>query len=240
MQMKKHIPNFITLCNLMAGTVALLMVLSDKPGIAVILIFSETCCDFLDGTAARLLHVTSETGKQLDSLADIVSFGIVPTAFIYKIMQYHLDALPGDAFWNNTVVSAILLISILIVPAFSAIRLARFNLQKEGSDFFGLPTPAHALFWTGIYYDIMINGSLYGKDVNVLFTWIIMLVLAGMMILPLPMLSFKFSNLRFRENVFRYIALVLACILVITLHVPGLAVLILIYILLSLVRIVLR
>ncbi len=224
----------------MAGSVALLMVLSDKPGIAVILILSAAVCDFLDGTAARLLRVTSETGKQLDSLADIVSFGIVPAAFVYKIMQFHLDALPGDAFWNKPVVAFILLISILIIPAFSAIRLARFNLQKEGNDFFGLPTPAHALFWTGIYYDIMINGSLYGNEVNAWFTWIIMLVLAGMMIIPLPMLSFKFKNLKLRENVFRYIAMVLACILVIILHVPGLAVLILVYILLSLVRIVLR
>lgn len=238
--MKKHIPNFITLCNLMAGTVALLMVLSDKPGIAVILILSAAVFDFLDGTAARLLHVTSETGKQLDSLADIVSFGIVPAAFLYKIILFHMDALPSDAFWNIPIVSALVLISILVVPAFSAIRLARFNLQKGTGDFLGLPTPAHALFWTGIYYDIMINGSLYGKDVNVWFTWIIMLVLAGMMILPLPMLSFKFANLGLRNNIFRYLALVLACILIIILHIPGLAVLILVYILLSLVRIVLR
>lgn len=225
----------------MAGTVALLMVLSNRPGIAVILILSAAVFDFLDGTAARLLHVTSETGKQLDSLADIVSFGIVPAAFIYKIMQFHLDTLPSDAFWNNSFVSLIILLSILIVPAFSAIRLARFNLQKEDDNgFFGLPTPAHALFWTGVYYDIMINGSLYGKEVNVWFTWIIMLVLAGMMILPLPMLSFKFKTINLRENVFRYIALVLGCLLLITLQIPGLAVLVLVYILLSLVRIVLR
>lgn len=224
----------------MAGSVALLMVLSDKPGIAVILILSAAVFDFLDGTAARLLHVTSETGKQLDSLADIVSFGILPAAFIYKIMQFHLDALPGDSFWNIPLVSAIVLLSILIVPAFSAIRLARFNIQKEGSDFLGLPTPAHALFWTGIFYDIMINGSLYGKDVHIWFTLIIMLILAGMMLLPLHMISFKFKNLKLRENVFRYIALVLGCILLITLHIPGFAVLILAYILLSLVRIVLR
>ena len=238
--MRKHIPNFITLCNLMAGAVALLMVLTDKPEIAVILILAAAVFDFLDGTAARMLKTTSETGKQLDSLADIVSFGIVPAAFIYKIMKFHLGALPADAFWNIPLVSTFVLLSILVVPVFSAIRLARFNLQENGDTFVGLPTPAHALFWTGIYFDIMINGSLYGKDVNVWFTWLIMLALAGMMILPLPMLTFKFKNLRLRDNVFRYIAAVLAILLLVVLQVPGLAVLILIYILLSLVRIVLR
>lgn len=238
--MKKHIPNFITLCNLMAGTVAVLMVLSDRPGLAVALILLAALFDFLDGTAARLLKSTSKTGKQLDSLADIVSFGIVPAAFIYKIINFQLDMEPVDSFWSSSAISTISLILILIVPVFSAIRLARFNIQKEGSmEFSGLPVPAHALFWTGIYYDVIINGSLYGQNISTWFTLVIMILLAGMMIIPLPMISLKFTDLKLRNNIFRYLTLILGLTMLIILQIPGLPVLILIYILLSLVRIVL-
>lgn len=238
--MRKHIPNFITLCNLMAGTIAVLMVLSDRPGLAVILVLSAALFDFLDGTAARLLRSTSEVGKHLDSLADIVSFGIVPAAFIYKIINFQMDMEPEGSFWLVPMVSSISLILILIVPSFSAIRLARFNTQKEGFDeFSGLPVPAQTLFWTGIYYDVIINGSLYGQAISIWFTLAIMIVLSGMMIIPLPMISLKFRNLSLRSNIFRYLTLLLGLVILIILQIPGFPVLILIYILLSLVRIVL-
>jgi CDP-diacylglycerol---serine O-phosphatidyltransferase len=223
----------------MSGTVAILMVLSDRPGLAVIFILAAALFDFLDGTAARLLKSTSEIGKQLDSLADIVSFGLVPAAFLYKIIQYLLGIEQDDPFWSGPVVSVVALASILIVPVFSAIRLARFNTQKPGGDFLGLPVPAYALFWTGIYYDVIINGSLYGQNISIWFTLVIMIGLAGLMIIPLPMISLKFTDLKLRNNVFRYLTLLLGIFMLIILHIPGLPVLILIYILLSLVRIVL-
>ncbi len=224
----------------MAGTAAVLMVLSDKPGIAVILILSAAIFDFLDGSAARLLHVTSETGKQLDSLADIVSFGLVPATFIYKIMLAVLENLPDDSAWNSSFASTTILVSILMVPSFSAIRLARFNIQKEGkSDFFGLPTPAHALFWTGLYYDMMINGSIFGEIPGIWFMWVTMIIMAAMMLVPIPMLSLKFSNLKLRNNIYRYLVLGLGLLVLIILFVPGFSILILLYILLSLVSIVL-
>ncbi len=238
--MKKQIPNFITLCNLMAGSVAIMMILDDKPGVAVILVLIAAVLDFLDGTAARLLNATSEVGKQLDSLADIVSFGLVPAAFIYKILLFQMDVLPGDSIWNSPVVSLLIFISVLIVPVFSAIRLARFNIQKDGdTTFLGLPTPAHALFWTGIYYDMIINGSFYGQEVSISFILIIMLVLAVMMITPLKMISLKFKTLSFKANLFRYLILITGLVLIVFLMVPGLSVVIVTYILLSLVRIIL-
>jgi len=223
----------------MAGAVAILMVLSDRPGLAVIFILAAALFDFLDGTAARLLKSTSEVGKQLDSLADIISFGLVPAAFIYKIIQAQIGMEAEDSLWISPLVSSISLLLILIVPVFSAIRLARFNTQKESGEFSGLPVPAHALFWTGIYYDVIINGSLYGQSISIWFTIAIMIVLAGMMIIPLPMISLKFKDLKFRNNIFRYLTLLLGLILLIIMQIPGLPVLILIYILLSLVRIVL-
>jgi len=238
--MRKHIPNFITLCNLMAGSVAILMILGDKPGVAIILVLVAAVLDFLDGMTARLLNATSEIGKQLDSFADIVSFGLVPAAFIYKILQLQLDALPGDSIWNTPVVSLLVFISALIVPVFSAIRLARFNIQKDGVDsFFGLPTPAHALFWTGIYYDMIINGSFYGQEISIGFLLIMMLVLALMMIIPLKMISLKFKSLNFKANIFRYLTLIIGLIFLIFMMVPGLSLVVVTYILLSLVRIIL-
>lgn len=238
--MKKHIPNFITLCNLMSGTIALLMVLDDKPGLAVIFILAAGLFDFLDGTAARMLGASSEIGKQLDSLADIVSFGVVPAAFIYKIIVFQISLEPENSFWAGQLVSGIAPILILIVPAFSAIRLARFNLRNGGDDeFLGLPVPAHALFWTGFYYDVIINGSLYGQAVHYWFTLLIMMALAVMMIISLPMISLKFRNLKLQNNIFRYLTILLALIMLILFQIPGLPMIILIYILLSLVRIVL-
>ncbi len=238
--MKKHIPNFITLCNLMAGSTAIVMILGGKPGVAVVLVLIAAVLDFLDGMTARLLNATSEIGKQLDSLADIVSFGLVPAAFIYKILQFQMDVLPGDSIWNTPAVSLLVFISVLIVPVFSAIRLARFNLQKDGADsFLGLPTPAHALFWTGIYYDMIINGSFYGQEISIWFILIIMLVLAVMMITPLKMISLKFKTLSFKPNIFRYLTLIIGLVFIVFLMVPGLSLVIVTYILLSLVRIVL-
>lgn len=238
--MKKQIPNFITLCNLMAGSIAIIMILDDKPGIAIVLVLAAAVFDFLDGMTARLLNATSEIGKQLDSLADIVSFGLVPAAFIYKILQFQMDVLPGDSVWNTPAVSMMAFILVLIVPVFSAIRLARFNIQKDGDDsFLGLPTPAHALFWTGIYYDMIINGSFYGKDVSIWFILIVMLVLAAMMITPLKMISLKFKTLSLKPNLFSYLILIAGLIFILFLMIPGLSLLIVTYILLSLVRIIL-
>ena len=237
--MKRHVPNLFTLLNLSCGTVALVFALEGQWQWSVYLLLAGALFDFLDGAAARLLNAGSETGKQLDSLSDMVTFGLLPAIYIYSIFRQQF--IVAESGFYPGFVQGLILFSILIVPSFSAIRLARFNLEDEGQQFFsGLPTPAHALFWAGLYWQFMDEGSLFGTRVNLYFLWAIMLIMALHMILPVPMYSLKFKNLRIRGNLIRYILLVLAVLILLFTGLPGLTLLVLSYILLSLLNLLLQ
>ena len=238
--MKRHLPNLITLLNLACGTVAIVLTLEGQWRWAVYLVLAAAVFDFLDGFAARMLKAHSETGKQLDSLADMVSFGVLPAVFIYTLFKNLFLNQPDDAGKFYTQLQWVVLASVLLVPAFSAIRLARFNTEKDqGSFFYGLPTPAHALFWTGIFWQMMQNGSLFGTPLNLFFMWAIMLIMAFHMILPVPMYSLKFEHFRLRGNLIRYLLLFLSVVILIIAGWGGLSLVILVYILLSLLNLLL-
>ena len=238
--MKRHIPNLITLLNLACGTVAIVLTLEGQWQWAVYLVLAASLFDFLDGFAERMFNAYSETGKHLDSLADMVSFGVLPAVFIYTLFKNLFLNQPVDAgkFYDN--LQWVILVSVLLVPAFSAIRLARFNIEKDqGTFFYGLPTPAHALFWTGIFWQVMQSGSLFGTPLNLFFMWAIMLIMAFHMILPIPMYSLKFEHFRLRGNLIRYLLLFLAVLILILTGWGGLSLVILVYILLSLLNLLL-
>ncbi|MDA3822928.1 MAG: CDP-alcohol phosphatidyltransferase family protein [Bacteroidales bacterium] len=236
--MKKHIPNFITLLNLASGSLALFMVLNDHFMWALGLLLAAAVFDFLDGFIARLLKSSSDVGKQLDSLADMVSFGLVPGAMIFMLVHSLVLPEPDDNFNELGLISKLLLGSTLMVPLFSALRLAKFNVQKDTSDFIGLPTPAFAVFWAGIYYDLNINSSFFGQEPNAWFYWSIMVVMTLFLVVPIPMLSLKFINYKFSPNIFRYLLLFFSAVILIFTGIQGLPLVVLTYILLSLVRIV--
>ncbi len=238
--MKRHIPNLITLLNLACGTVAIVFTLEGQWIWAVYLILAASVLDFLDGLAARILKAHSEIGKQLDSLADMVTFGVLPAVFVYSLFK--------DLFQNPLAETGtfyeffqwVVYISILLIPAFSAIRLARFNAEEDqGAFFYGLPTPAHALFWTGIFWQFMQSGSIFGTPLNLFFMWAILLIMALHMILPVPMYSLKFEHMRIRGNLIRYLLLVLAVVILVFTGLGGLPLVILLYILLSLLNLLL-
>jgi CDP-diacylglycerol--serine O-phosphatidyltransferase len=238
--MKRHLPNLITLLNLACGTVAIVLTLEGQWRWAVYLVLAAAVFDFLDGFAARMLKAYSETGKHLDSLADMVSFGVLPAVFIYTLFKNLFLNQPVEAGKFYTQLQWVVLASVLLVPAFSAIRLARFNSEEDqGSFFYGLPTPAHALFWTGIFWQIMQSGSLFGSPLNLFFMWAIMLIMAFHMILPIPMYSLKFEHFRIRGNLIRYFLLLLSVVILIIVGWGGLPLVILVYILLSLLNLLL-
>ncbi len=237
--MKKHIPNLFTLLNLACGTVAIVLAMEGQWQWSVYLMLLAALFDFLDGMAARLLKATSETGKQLDSLADMVTFGLLPAIFIYSIFRQQFIVAEAGLYPHT--LQGLMLISVVLVPALSAIRLARFNLQESGTDFFnGLPTPAHALFWAGLYWQFMEGGQLFGTAVNLYFLWAIMLIMALHMILPVPMYSLKFKDFRLRGNLIRYILLLVAVVVLVLTGLPGITLVILTYILLSLLNLLLQ
>ena len=238
-EMKRHIPNLITILNLCSGFIAILFVLSGQYSIALILMLIAAVFDFLDGTAARLLKAQSPIGVQLDSLADMISFALLPAMMVFSLLdlgllfQEKLDL----ASWNF--VHFLSLALVLLIPSMAALRLARFNIQEENSYFFGLPTPAFAMFWTGIYYDIFVSQSIFHAEVGSWFFVVVMVFTALLMIIPLPMLSLKFGNFRLFPNFSRYLLLVLSALILVFTGVAGLPLVILTYILLSLVRILL-
>jgi len=237
--MKKHIPNFITLLNLACGTVAIVLALEGQWQWSVYLLFLAALFDFMDGMVARMLNAGSETGKQLDSLADMVTFGVLPAIFIYTIFRQQFilaetGLYPPFLQWT-------MLISVLMVPSLSAIRLAQFNQRESGGTFFrGLPTPAHALFWAGLYWQFMKEGLLFGTSVNLYFLWTIMLIMAMHMIMPVPMYALKFNNFRIRGNLIAYLLLVITVVILILTGIPGITLVILTYILLSLLNLLLQ
>jgi len=196
--------------------------------------------DFLDGFAARMLKAYTVTGRQLDSLADMISFGVLPAVFIYILFKDLFLNLPSDSPGFYYHLQWVVLLSVLLVPVLSAIRLARFNTERDQGEFFyGLPTPAHTLFWTGIFWQIMDNGTLFGSPMNLFFMWTIMLIMAFYMIFPVPMYSLKFGHFRLRGNLIRYILLLFAVVILLITGLGGLSLVILVYILFSLLNLLL-
>ena len=238
--MKRHLPNLITLLNLACGTAAIVLTLEGQWRWAVYLVLAAAVLDFLDGFAARMLKAHSPMGKQLDSLADLVSFGVLPAVFIYVIFSGLFQSQPEDARSFYGPLQWVVLISILLVPVFSAIRLARFNTEEdEGTFFHGLPTPAHALFWTGIFWQFMESGDIFGTAMNLFFMWAIMLIMAFHMILPVPMYSLKFEHWRLRGNLIPYLLILLTVVILLITGLGGLPIVILVYIFLSLLNLLL-
>jgi len=229
----------LTLLNLSCGTVAIVLAVEGQWQWSVYLLLTAAVLDFLDGTAARLLNAGSETGKQLDSLSDMVSFGVLLAVFIYAIFRQQFVVANTDLYPGF--VQVMMLVSVVLVPALSAVRLARFNLEETGVNFFhGLPTPAHALFWTGLYWQFMDEGLLFGTQVNLYFLWAIMLIMAMHMILPVPMYSMKFKSFSLRGNLIRYVLVLVAMIILPLTGLPGISLVILCYILLSLLNLLLQ
>ena len=238
--MKRHLPNLMTLLNLACGTAAIVLTLEGQWRWAVYLVLAAAVLDFLDGFAARMLKAHSPMGKQLDSLADLVSFGVLPAVFIYVIFSGLFQSQPEDARSFYGPLQWVVLISILLVPVFSAIRLARFNTEEdEGTFFHGLPTPAHALFWTGIFWQFMESGDIFGTAMNLFFMWAIMLIMAFHMILPVPMYSLKFEHWRLRGNLIPYLLILLTVVILLITGLGGLPIVILVYIFLSLLNLLL-
>jgi CDP-diacylglycerol--serine O-phosphatidyltransferase len=177
--------------------------------------------DFVDGFAARILRVQSELGKQLDSLADVVSFGVLPGVILFTMVKE-----------NST--SEILPYFTLIVPVFSAYRLAKFNLDTRQSDqFIGLPTPANALLISTLP-QLALHFTALGEMIN---TPVFLVILAGissfLLVAEIPLIALKFKTFEFSENRFRYILLLLALSIFIWLGLAGLPFIILAYIGLS-------
>lgn len=233
----KQIPNFITSLNLAAGSLAVIFAIDGHLVWAGIFICLAAVFDFLDGFAARIFKAYSELGKQLDSLADLVSFGLAPAAILFTLLEFSMFEINQPVYQIAANFSQwLILFSALIMPVLGAIRLARFNAIQSDEPFFrGLPIPANGIFWASM--GLMLEFPKYPEIFQLIFSTQNLLILglftSGMMVISLPMFSLKVKNLKWKENWYRYIFLLVSIILIVTLNVYGLALTILVYIFLN-------
>ena len=200
----RQIPNSSTCCNLISGGIATYFAFSGELRLTFLFIVIGAVFDFFDGMTARLLGVSSPIGKELDSLADNVTFGLAPAAMVFHQLSVTQYPESMQAFSQYVPFVA------FIISAFSAMRLAKFNLdERQTSSFIGLPTPANALFWCSL----LVGMSEYLESMQ--YAWILLIVMAFvssiLLVAEIPMFALKFKNLSWKDNKVRYI-FILSCI----------------------------
>lgn len=225
--MKKHIPNTITCLNLISGCIATYWAFQSFYAMALLFIVIGAVFDFFDGLTARLLNVSSPIGKELDSLADCITFGFAPSAIVFSKL---MELFPMSYTFPNEWIPFLA----FVMTAFSALRLAKFNLdERQALGFIGLPTPANALFWGSL-----IVGT--GDKIAALphAFWLLLLgtfVSSYLLVSEIPMFALKFKSWGWKGNETKYIFLMTCIPLLLSLGVSGLAAVIAWYVILSLV-----
>lgn len=238
MDFKKFIPNFLTLLNLLSGTIAVIFAMQGQLVIAAYLVFLGIFFDFFDGFFARLLNVQGELGKQLDSLADVVTSGVVPGLVLYQLLKTNQSV----TFFNTTIVSwqtnsvEFIPFIALIIPLAAAYRLAKFNIDERQTDsFIGLPTPASTLVVLSL--PLIIHYSTFDAVVNLIqnkwFLVVLALILSYLMNAEIPLFSLKFKNFSWKNNQLKFVFLVITLLLVVVFQFVAIPLVILVYILLS-------
>jgi CDP-diacylglycerol--serine O-phosphatidyltransferase len=219
--LKAQFPNFITLLNLLSGVVGILWVLEGQLLYGAYFVILSAGFDFLDGFAARLLKVQSDMGKELDSLADVVSFGVLPGILLYSLTKAQTD-------------SQVLPSLTLIIPMLSAYRLAKFNLDTRQSDrFIGLPTPANALLLSTLPHLVAHWPELAPWVTSPIALVVIAWATSILLVSELPLIALKFKNSSFADNTYRYTLLCLGAFCFAWLQLAGIPLIIIAYLLLS-------
>ena len=244
MSLKKHIPNTITLLNLLCGSIATIFAVQGNLILAAIFVGLGIFFDFFDGLAARLLNVKSELGLQLDSLADMITSGVVPGIIMFQLFR---KALPPTAIetmdwqvgndlleWNFPVAA----LTGLLVTLASGYRLAKFNIDERQTDsFIGLPTPANALLIISLPLILTFqpNPQFLTVILNQWFLLALTLFSCFMLNAEVPLFALKFSTWSFAENKLRYLFVIYCILLLFFMHFAAIPVIIISYVLLSLV-----
>lgn len=231
--MKKQIPNFLTTLNLLCGVFAMMAVFENRIDWTAYFICMAAFFDFLDGSMARLLNVKSEFGKQLDSLADMVSFGLVPGVILFFLLK---DSKPELTVYINQI--NIIPYLAFLIPVFSALRLAKFNLDSRQQDIFiGLPTPANTLLiasFSLIHSNIFCDTSfLSAASNNTYFLLILTFLSCFFLIAEFPLHSLKLKSLKWSENRPQFILIIISVILIAIFKVVAIPIILVVYILLS-------
>jgi CDP-diacylglycerol--serine O-phosphatidyltransferase len=220
MSVTRHIPNALTCGNLLCGCLGIVGLFEHWNIPSAYFVWAACVFDFFDGFAARALKANSPIGRELDSLADMVSFGVLPSMVMYFLMR------------SATEISWVPPLAFLLV-IFSALRLAQFNIDDRQHDgFIGLPTPANALLITGLP---LLAGTWVGSEWNITFLLATTVVFSWLMVSPLPLLALKFKHMGWKSNELRFTLLGISVLLLAILGQGAIVLVIIIYLLLSLV-----
>lgn len=228
--MIKHIPNSITCCNLLSGCISIVLTCNGSLDAAGLMIFIAAVFDFCDGFAARLLKAYSPLGAQLDSLSDVVSFGVAPSFIIY----HYLDQSVNFEMAGFNVIPFVA----FSLAVFSALRLAKFNIDdRQTTSFIGLPTPAMGLFVASLPCTLRIETLSFMNDVilSPYFLFAVVIVFSFLMVSEIPFFSLKIKNLKFKENIHIYILAIFAIAAFVFLGFAAIPFIMLFYILESLI-----
>ncbi len=231
--MKKHIPNLLTSTNLFCGVMAILFVIQDRIELTLIALGIALVADFLDGFVARLLGVSSPIGKELDSLADMVSFGVVPGLIMARMVQeaqgLPFPSLEGPYFYGIA----------FLVTVFSALRLAKFNIDERQSDsFYGVPTPAMTLLIASFWMITSFSPDSMAADWlgNLWLLLGLSLLCSWLLVADVRLIALKFKNYSWKDNAFRFTLLGISVVLGIILQHLAIPLIIFLYIALSIVE----
>lgn len=230
MSITKHIPNTITCLSLVSGCISIVMALQGNILWATLWIIIAAVFDFLDGFAARALKAYSIIGKELDSLSDMVSFGVAPGMIVFWLLSQASPSLPLGEMNEYIPYMA------FIIPTLSGLRLAKFNVdERQTTSFIGLPVPAHALFWASLGYSLL--PVIHRNEI--IFVPVLILAAIGtslLLVSEIPMFSLKIKSLKWKGNELRYILVICAVLFTILWGFLGIAGTILLYIILSLIN----
>jgi CDP-diacylglycerol--serine O-phosphatidyltransferase len=235
--MKKHIPNLLTLGNLFCGTVAAMYAVQGNFEIAGILVIIGIVFDFFDGFAARLLGVSGELGKQLDSLADMVTSGVVPGVIMFYLLSQ--NELGVEILVQPLAIANFIPFLGLLLTLGAGYRLAKFNIDtRQTNSFIGLPTPAMSLFVISLPLIIEYSEIEFVNNIinNVYFLIGVTVALTYFMNAELPLFSFKFKGYALKTNRVQYVFILISLFLILSLNVISIPIIIILYILTSIIQ----
>jgi len=235
MKIKKHIPNLITLGNLFCGTIATIYAVQADFVFASLFVILGILFDFFDGFAARLFQVSGELGKQLDSLADMVTSGVVPGIIMLKLIEVNtINA--SNSFFDNSILGISLVGLVLTLGA--CYRLAKFNIDTRQSDsFIGLPTPAMSLFVISLPLIQEYSDTEFALNLitNNYFLITLTILLTYLMNAQLPLFSLKFKDYSVKNNLIKYVFLIASLLMIIFLQYISIPLIIIVYVVLSVI-----
>lgn len=234
MSVLKHIPNTLTSLNLFFGAAGMVLAFQGRPDMTAWFVLIAAVFDFGDGFAARMLKAYSDIGKELDSLADLISFGLAPAAAYMSLLHFHFSGHWAFRFFERSLIEQLLLLAPIVLTVFSALRLAKFNIDTRQSDsFLGLTTTATGMFSVSMIHLVFTRGEGWDVFASPYIVFPLLALFCFLLVSEIPMFSLKFKSFGLRANVMKYVLLLVGLISVLVLGVGGIAITILGYLLFS-------